>query len=207
MRTSKINWDKERDNLVKLINIDNKPYEEIGRMYKCTGTNIVKAARRLGIELRARRVVNPKETFSARKARIVRCINCGKEFKPYKTSRDKYCSMKCSGEYIYKQNIKKWLNGEISGSKKYGYSDFVREYLFRLHNNRCQICGWGEKNKTTNKIPLQIHHIDGDCLNNRLDNLQLLCPNCHSLTENFGSKNKNATKGRSAYFGRAKKAD
>jgi hypothetical protein len=42
-----------------------------------------------------------------------------------------------------------------------------------------------------NKLPitLQAHHIDGDRTNNVLDNLSLLCPNCHSQTDNFGSKN------------------
>ncbi len=34
-------------------------------------------------------------------------------------------------------------------------------------------------------IPLEIHHIDGDNTNNKMDNLQLLCPNCHALTNNY----------------------
>lgn len=72
------------------------------------------------------------------------------------------------------------------------------------YNYKCQLCGWGEMNKYTNKVPLQVHHIDGNSENNNEDNLLLLCPNCHSLTENFGSKNKNASKGRSAYYGRTK---
>ena len=63
---------------------------------------------------------------------------------------------------------------------------------FEKYNNKCQICGWGEENPTTHKIPLQIHHIDGDCTNNKEENLQLLCPNCHSLTETFMSLNENS---------------
>lgn len=39
-------------------------------------------------------------------------------------------------------------------------------------------------------INLQVHHIDGNKANNTLDNLQLLCPNCHSYTDNFGIHNK-----------------
>ena len=70
------------------------------------------------------------------------------------------------------------------------------------NNCKCEKCGWGETNEFTGNIPLQVHHIDGDCKNNREENLQLLCPNCHSLTENFGSRNKNATPGRRKYFGR-----
>ena len=59
-------------------------------------------------------------------------------------------------------------------------------------NNACELCGWNKMNPHTNRIPLQIHHIDGDCTNNKEENLQLLCPNCHSLSDNYGSTNKNS---------------
>ena len=40
-------------------------------------------------------------------------------------------------------------------------------------------------------IPLELHHKDGDRTNNTLENIELLCPNCHSLTDNYrGSKKK-----------------
>lgn len=61
--------------------------------------------------------------------------------------------------------------------------------LVALKGHRCECCGidtWLNK-----PIPLEIHHNDGDCLNNSLDNLKLLCPNCHALTENFRGKNIN----------------
>ena len=38
-------------------------------------------------------------------------------------------------------------------------------------------------------IPLELHHINGDNTDNRLENLQLLCPNCHAQTETYGGKN------------------
>ena len=47
-------------------------------------------------------------------------------------------------------------------------------------------CGWCEKNKKTGNIPIQLEHIDGHSENNSLDNLKLLCPNCHSLTPTYG---------------------
>lgn len=37
-------------------------------------------------------------------------------------------------------------------------------------------------------IPLELHHIDGDRFNNNLENLQILCYNCHALTNNFRQK-------------------
>lgn len=38
-------------------------------------------------------------------------------------------------------------------------------------------------------IPLEVHHVDGDKNNNTIENLQLLCPNCHALTDNYKGKN------------------
>jgi 5-methylcytosine-specific restriction endonuclease McrA len=56
-----------------------------------------------------------------------------------------------------------------------------------IKNHQCESCGldkWLE-----NPIPLELHHIDGNRYNNSLENLSLLCPNCHALTENYRAKN------------------
>ena len=53
----------------------------------------------------------------------------------------------------------------------------------------CENCG--QSTWLGNPIPLEIHHIDGNTRNNNLNNLKVLCPNCHALTDNFaGKKNK-----------------
>jgi 5-methylcytosine-specific restriction endonuclease McrA len=57
----------------------------------------------------------------------------------------------------------------------------------RLKENKCELCGiatWRDK-----PLALALHHINGDGHDNRLENLQLLCPNCHSQTENFAGRN------------------
>ena len=57
-----------------------------------------------------------------------------------------------------------------------------------LKEHKCETCGiteWYNK-----KISLHLHHIDGDNTNHKLYNLKILCPNCHSQTDNFGTKNK-----------------
>lgn len=56
-----------------------------------------------------------------------------------------------------------------------------------LKDHKCENCGnmeWMGR-----KIPLELHHINGDHSDNRLENLQLLCPNCHALTDNYRGKN------------------
>ena len=83
---------------------------------------------------------------------------------------------------------------------EYSISNYIRDYLLKKSNNKCEICGWGKKNIYTNTIPLEIHHIDGDYTNNNENNLQVLCPNCHALTETHKSHNKKGRKGRNKYY-------
>jgi Zn finger protein HypA/HybF involved in hydrogenase expression len=60
--------------------------------------------------------------------------------------------------------------------------------LFSLKKYECAECSntglWQDK-----KLSLQLDHINGDRYDNRLENLRFLCPNCHSQTNTFGSKN------------------
>lgn len=119
------------------------------------------------------------------------CINCNREI----NKRSKYCSNKCQKEYQYKKYIDKWKNNRINGMRgEYQISSYIKTYLFNKYNNKCARCGWGKINKYTNRIPLEIEHIDGNYKNNNEENLILLCPNCHSLTSTY--KGANLNKGR-----------
>ena len=52
---------------------------------------------------------------------------------------------------------------------------------------KCECCNLSKwQNKS---IPLELHHINGIHSDNRLENLQLLCPNCHALTDSYRGKN------------------
>ena len=187
-------WESEKEELERLINIEKVSYEEIGRRYGCSGSNIKKVAKNLGIKLPQRRKINPSETFNKGTGEKQVCLYCGKELE-YRSHKPRFCNNTCYAKYIEQEYIKRWLAGEETGIiGKDDIKTAVKNYLFKIHNNSCEKCGWHEINEFTGKVPLQIHHIDGDCLNNRPENLQLLCPNCHSLTENFGARNKNCTR-------------
>ena len=56
-----------------------------------------------------------------------------------------------------------------------------------LKKDECEVCGYTEN--------LELHHINGNHYDNRLENLQILCPNCHAKTDNFRGRNstKNST--------------
>lgn len=65
------------------------------------------------------------------------------------------------------------------------------EKIINAHKNgcsyrQCEKCGINSW--MGNIISLQIHHINGNRYDNRLENLQVLCPNCHSQTDNFCKK-------------------
>lgn len=52
----------------------------------------------------------------------------------------------------------------------------------KCENPECGLKKWHD-----NDIPLQVHHINGNHFDNRLENLQILCPNCHALTDTYGN--------------------
>ena len=74
-------------------------------------------------------------------------------------------------------------------TNSYVKADRLKWKLFSagLKEYKCEKCGrthWeGEQ------ISLQLHHINGDNTDNRLENLQILCPNCHSQTDNYCGAN------------------
>lgn len=73
--------------------------------------------------------------------------------------------------------------------KSYVKTSSLKWKLFSegLKKYKCEKCGcthWEGK-----QLALQLHHINGDDTDNRLENLQILCPNCHSQTDNYCGRN------------------
>ena len=60
----------------------------------------------------------------------------------------------------------------------------IKANLIEYKCSSCGITKWNGK-----PLTLQLHHINGNNRDNRLENLTFLCPNCHSQTDNFSGKN------------------
>ena len=119
------------------------------------------------------------------------CLNCDTEFKYSPANQTgKYCCCQCNSDHKQKLFVDGWLKGEMKGGSGFQLSNYARNYLLEKACKKCSLCGWAEVNPHTGKIPLHIDHIDGDPFNHCVENLRVLCPNCHSLTETFGSKNR-----------------
>lgn len=111
--------------------------------------------------------------------------NCLKLGIPWKPNPGKYPSYRSCRP----SNFLGSLDAAIAnGSRK----EVIKKYLLLERGHRCENCELSEW--MSQDIPLEIHHINGEPRDNRRENIQLICPNCHSLTPNFCSRNKNSNK-------------
>jgi hypothetical protein len=71
-------------------------------------------------------------------------------------------------------------------------SHLLKKRLFRagLKKPACELCGWAECRPCDGVIPVELDHINGDKTDNRLVNLRVVCPNCHSLQPTHRALNK-----------------
>ena len=101
-----------------------------------------------------------------------RCLNCDKE-----TINEQFCSQTCHQAFRTKQKV---ASGVLDNRT-------MRKFLIKERGSKCECCGITEwQNKP---VVFEMDHIDGQHKNNSLINLRLLCPNCHSQTPTYKSKN------------------
>ena len=119
-----------------------------------------------------------------------------------------HCKQETLNSYLKKMGIvyegnksgKGFPDASYKTAEEYAKKDCVKSHILKIKlirdgikEKKCEICGafiWQGK-----ELPLELHHIDGNHFNNDFNNLQILCPNCHSIQEgnagaNVGKYNK-----------------
>ncbi len=83
---------------------------------------------------------------------------------------------------------------DVLASGRHRSRQHVKVRLFEagLKDRRCERCGLSEWRERP--ISLELHHVNGNGFDNRLENLELLCPNCHSQTDTWGGRNKSRSR-------------
>jgi hypothetical protein len=78
-------------------------------------------------------------------------------------------------------------NQQLKDWKDYSRGVNLKPHLIKERGHKCEECKnvkWLDE-----LISLEVHHVDGNKTNNSIKNLQLLCPNCHSYTDNYRKPN------------------
>ena len=127
-----------------------------------------------------------------------------------------YCSNACQQDHEwakkkelvlkYRDNPAEWiriLNLKTNASQDRIIKQIIIEEFGKGKSGRaCWHCGWEEENPFTKKggrgsnsrftsnIPTQMNHIDGNPNNQSIENLEIVCPNCHALGPYYGSRGK-----------------
>jgi predicted nucleic acid-binding Zn ribbon protein len=124
---------------------------------------------------------------------VPKCLECGETIPKvngyYKYDR-KYCSNSCQGKNKHSETNQRVISENWGDWNKSTIDRNSKSYLIEIHGNKCMKCGWSEINQWTGKVPIELNHKDGNPENHSISNLELLCPNCHSLSEFTKSRGK-----------------
>jgi 5-methylcytosine-specific restriction endonuclease McrA len=110
--------------------------------------------------------------------RLFTCVVCKKETERKTSSESLFCSNVC----FHKHRRDTKIQENTASSKT------MKKFLIETKGYFCWGCGissWMDK-----PITLELEHKDGDSTNNKEENLEILCPNCHSQTPTYKAKNK-----------------
>ena len=166
----------QKEQLIKLVN-QNLTIRKISIRENSSCTNVRYWLKKYGLKTK---------TYNREKRN---CLCCEKELTGRQTL---FCGLQCQANHRQNGLVDKWKKKEIIGysGKVMNVKPFVRRYMIEKYEYKCSKCEWNKLHPVTKLPPLEINHIDGNASNTWEENLEVLCPNCHSLTTNYKNHNK-----------------
>lgn len=120
-----------------------------------------------------------KEAIIRKKKKCLWCIS------ELDYSKNKlYCNQTCYENLVFLNKFIDWYNDDNFKIKN---PYLIKSFIETIYGYKCASCGISTHEGE--RIVLQLEHIDGDHLNNKKENVCLLCPNCHSQTDTYKGKN------------------
>lgn len=105
---------------------------------------------------------------------LKKCLYCNNVCK---SEVNKYCSIACQKEYEMMDAVLHNTASHIT----------TKRALLTIFGNICQVCDISEWNGK--KLSVELEHKNGDSTDNSIENVCLICPNCHSQTPTYKAKN------------------